>query len=189
MKKRGLAVLALLALVLGLALLGTVPVYPAFQKELSSMDELQKALRQEAFLYPDDAGLPDADYWLALDGRTLLASSVGYQIESRNEEATAHYTVSGSTRRPSPSGPAPVEEFAYRGVEIGLRTYGDLEDASSFAKLELSFSLDGLFYALTAQLPAKTEKPSPKQRTELAASAKEALLTQCRLMIDSAADT
>lgn len=50
MKKRWLAVLALLALVLGLALLGTVPVYPAFQKGLSSMDELQKALRQEALL-------------------------------------------------------------------------------------------------------------------------------------------
>lgn len=179
MKKRWLAALILLALVLGLALLGTVPVYPAFEKEVSSMDSLKKALRQEPFLYPDDAGLPDADYWLALDGRTLLASPIGYQIESCDNASAVSYTVSGGTRRPSPLSPSPLEEFEYRGVKIGLRTYGDPEDAASSAEIKLSFSLDGLHYDLKAAICAEA-------RSVIAASVKETLLGQCRRMIDSA---
>lgn len=180
MKKRWLtAIFALLALVLGLALLGTAPVYPAFEKEVSSMDSLKKALRREPFLYPDDAGLTDAAYWLKLDDRSLLASPVGYRIESRDDASAVSYTVSGGTRRPSPLSPSPLEEFEYRGVKIGLRTYGDPEDTASSAEIKLSFSLDGLHYDLKAVICAEA-------RSEIAASAKETLLTQCRLMIDSA---
>lgn len=189
MKKRWLAAaLILLALVLGLALLGTAPVYPAFQKVVSSMDGLKKALWQEPFLYPDDMGLHDTDYWLELDGRSLLASPVGYRIKSCDNASAVSYTVSGTTRQPSTSGPAPEEKFEYQGVKIGLRTYGDPEDTASSAEIKLSFSLDGLFYDLSALLPQKTWEPSPKQREELAATVKQTLLAQCRRMIDSAKD-
>ena len=177
MKKRWLA--AAFALVLGLALLGTAPVYPAFEKEASSMGALKTALRQEAFLYPDDAGLTDAAYWLELDGRSLLARPIGYRIESRDDVSAVSYTVSGSTRQPSPLSPSPLEEFEYRGVKIGLRTYGDAEDTASSAEIKLSFSLDGLHYDLKAAICAEA-------RSEIAASVKQTLLTQCRFMIDSA---
>ena len=179
MKKRWLAAaLVLLALVLGLALLGTAPVYPAFEKEVSSMDGLKKALWQEPFLYPDDMGLHDTDYWLELDGRSLLASPVGYRIKSCDNASAVSYTVSGATRQPSTSGPAPEEKFEYQGVELGLWTSGAAEDTAS---IRLSFSLGGLHYELKAAICAEA-------RTELAASVKQTLLAQCRRMIDSAAD-
>ena len=181
MKKQWMTA-ALILLALALALLGTVPVYPAFEKEASSMDGLKRALRREPFLYPDDMDLRDAAYWLELDDRSLLASPVGYRIERRKDGSAVVYPVSGSTRRPSPSSPEPLEKIEYRGVEIGLWTCGDPEDAAPFAELQLSFSLDGLHYALKAAVHAE-------KRSELAADAKQLLLTQCRLMIDSAADT
>ena len=190
MKKRFiLAALAILAAALVLLLLSTVPVYPAFQKTVDSTDALRRALRSKAFLYPA-AGevLSDTSYRLSLDGRTVFSKPVGYLIDGTEPDANAGicYVFSGSTKSLPAS--APKEQHEYRGVPIGIWTYGDLADCTKTYQIGLSFSSDGIFYVLRAAVsgtvPDSDAPSSSEQRAGLAAHAEDTLLSLCHQMLD-----
>ena len=192
MKKRWIICIALIAAALALALLGTVPVYPAFQRQAASMQALRRTLRDEDMQYPACEQLLDPEFRIELDGRTVLAAPVGYQIEGagNDPDAPVRFVFSGS--RKSRQEASSAEEVVYRDVPIRIRRCGDAAGHAGAHWLEASFFCRGVSYELRASFGESAQdgdvQLTPEAYAALAAHAQEALLDQCRQMIGGAGE-
>lgn len=151
-RSRKILVISLLSLltvfVITIAVLTFVwwPRYPAFEKEVSSLGKLEKALQKEKdLILPDltSSDLQDIHYYLKLDGRDILSKVEGYRIEGNlmvlGKEIKPQLAATPEGQRPG-KGP----DFVYRGVEIW-----DMSSASElYGWVELTFNLQGFDYSL-----------------------------------------
>lgn len=88
MKKKHylIIIIAVVALVSAYVLLDTLPLYPDFQRELSSYQSLKNAQLDELeILLPDNLELnfEEESYFALLDGRTLNSNVTGFRIEGK----------------------------------------------------------------------------------------------------------
>lgn len=88
MKKKHylIIIIAVVALVSAYVLLDTLPIYPDFQRELSSYQSLKNAQPDELeILLPDnlDLNYEEESYFALLDGRTLKSNVTGFRIEGK----------------------------------------------------------------------------------------------------------
>lgn len=185
MKKRWIiAVIAILVAVLAVSLLDTVPVYPAFQKEVRSMQEVRQAFRFASmpYLSPENERR-NLSHWLTLDGWTAISKPVGYLIGGTESGAGGEiaYVFTGSTKSRTLS--TLDEQPAYQGVPFGFWFSGDLDDCAKPYQISLRFPFDGMAYELHAAISGSA---TDTDAAALAAYAKDTLLTLCEQMIDSA---
>ena len=192
MKKRlPLAAVLFLLTALTFSLLYTVPVYPAFQKTVGSIDTLRRALHHDTILYPAaEALLAEPNYTLSLGGRTIFAKPAGHVIDGTAlyDDTEIYYLFTGSTTLHS--GQTAAEEIEYRDVSIRHWDLGDLNDSGTSYRVNLSFSQGSDSYTLSASFGGAVLDPeaqlTPELRAALAAHVRDMLLSQCRQMIDAA---
>lgn len=193
MKKKVLLIVLLAFLVTGAALtVTTVPVYPAFQKDVETFGNLKEKLG-ETVLYPkldEDVGV-QTRYALSLDGRTLLAKPKGYVIEQANISETDEVWLFYLGRSGENEAQGSHETVEYRGVTIGL-TYGNaLDDPLRACSVGLEFSCSGMTYELVGQYTRHVKTDAAKiqlaeENQAMIEKMQDELFRQCQEMIDEA---
>lgn len=140
----GLTVMAVLVW-LGWEIYMTIPVYPDFQRDLSSIEEIKAAYAERDLLYPElsEADMVDIRYAVDLDGRTRDAEpDDGYYISWRDlsvPEASFYMTCLREEREYIPE-----NAEMYKGIPV----FTDKSQSSVANFICCEFQIDGYRYEL-----------------------------------------
>ena len=166
----------------------TIPIYPSFQKNCSTLSEIQKNFTGAAYPPLERMDLRNEDYVLLLDGRTVESQPVGYVI--LGESATSEEITYLFRGRCDASVRHSISSYDYNNISISVSYAEDTKDPVRSFSVIIEFSLGRWNYKLrgsyTRKEVAVNENPNRLQmrKAHITEDMEQHLLNICYEMID-----
>lgn len=175
-----LGVVSLMVIAAAAYVVSTLPVYPVFMKDVRSLEQIRKELKDMPEICVPEASwleLTDGTYHLDMDGRFRDAKPIGYHVDGTAQCNHENIDVSICCSPPASYGGTAQGNFQYRDTEIEYLSF------STPIPRGVRFEQGGHVYSIYIDFSA--EGMSEEEISTLTDAAKDWVLEIAYKMIDS----